>query len=245
VDVIAAPFDLNPSAARSVLLIHGFTGTPFEVRPLGEALAGRGLRAVGPLLAGHGADAAALNRTTWRDWLGAVAEVRDAIRPVALVGLSLGGLLALELARAQPDLAALCLLATPLWLSPARVFVARAAARFVASVPKIGGSDIRDRAVKAVFPSLNAFPLAALGSLLELMPLVRSHVPEITAPALILHGRRDHVAPFACAEELHARIGSRDKRFVPLSRSFHILPVDVERDHVAREVGGFIAERTS
>src|SRR5512143_863129 len=53
---------------RAALLIHGFTGTPYEVRPLAEHLAGRGLEVATPVLPGHGQDAAALNRTTWRDW---------------------------------------------------------------------------------------------------------------------------------------------------------------------------------
>jgi carboxylesterase len=247
VDVNPAAFDLaghgNAGAARAVLLIHGFTGTPYEMRFLGEALAARGLRAVGPLLPGHGADAAALNRTTARDWLAAVERARAAVAPVAIVGLSLGGLLALELARAHPELEALCVLGTPLWLPRTTVLLARTAARVARAVPKLGGSDIRDRGVKASFPSLAQFPLAALGSLIDFMPAVRARVPEITVPALVMHAERDHVAPFGCALELHDRLGAADKRFVALAQSFHIITVDVERDRVAREVGDFIMKR--
>jgi carboxylesterase len=247
VDVNARAFDLGSERERTVLLIHGFTGTPFEMRFLGERLAAAGLRAVGPLLPGHGSDAAALNRTTWRDWLGAMerelARLLSTGRPIAVVGLSLGGLIALELARTYPDLAALCVLAAPLWLPPATVLLARAAARVAGAVPKLGGSDIRDRVVKAAFPSLNQFPLAALRSLIDFMPRVRARVPEVTVPTLVMHAERDHVAPFACAPELYARLGAADKHFVALPRSFHIVTVDVERDRVAREVGDFILRR--
>ena len=55
--VVPGPYDLEPRGATTgdaVLCIHGLTGTPYEVRPLAEALADRGLRARGPLLAGHG-----------------------------------------------------------------------------------------------------------------------------------------------------------------------------------------------
>ena len=242
-DVNASPFDMNPSAARAVLLIHGFTGTPFEVRPLGEELAGRGLRAVGPLLPGHGADAAALNRTTWRDWLAAMERALAAVAPVAIVGLSLGGLLALELARAHPELSALCLLATPLWLPPTTVFLARAAARFARAVPKIGGSDIRDAPTKRTFPSHAQFPLAPLRSLMDLQARVRPRVRTIRTPALVMHADHDHVAPPACARELYEHLATRDKRLVRLPESYHIITVDVERDLVAREVGDFLDER--
>ena len=40
---------------RGVLCLHGLTGTPFEVRPLAEALGTAGYTVEVPLLAGHGA----------------------------------------------------------------------------------------------------------------------------------------------------------------------------------------------
>ena len=49
----AAPFNLG-DGADACLLLHGLTGAPSEVRPVGEALARAGFRAVGPLLPGHG-----------------------------------------------------------------------------------------------------------------------------------------------------------------------------------------------
>src|SRR5262249_35049292 len=90
VNVTATPVDLNPGAHRAVLLFHGFPGTPHEVRGVGASLAARGLRAVGPMLPGHGRDVAALNATTARDWLDAAARAFDAVRPVAVVGMSMG-----------------------------------------------------------------------------------------------------------------------------------------------------------
>src|SRR5271154_6266158 len=51
---LTAPFELGigPGAC---LLVHGFTGTPWDVRPLGEALAAGGFRVRGIPLPGHGA----------------------------------------------------------------------------------------------------------------------------------------------------------------------------------------------
>ena len=48
-----SPFDLIGGGSAAVLCLHGLTGTPYEVRPLGEALARAGIRAVGPALPGH------------------------------------------------------------------------------------------------------------------------------------------------------------------------------------------------
>jgi carboxylesterase len=247
----ASPFDLDRGGERGVLLLHGFTGTPFEVRPLGEALAARGITAVGPTLPGHGATPAALNATRWTDWLsGALAELaalRRRCARVAVCGLSLGGLLALELARRTPELRAVASLGAPLWL-PATITTAVRALRFVTrarllGIPKSGGSDIRDPVVKAGFPTMRELPLAALESLIDFQPRVRARLHEIKTPLLVIHADQDHVAPPACAPELMRRVASRDRRLVTLPESFHIVTVDVERERVAREVGDFISER--
>jgi carboxylesterase len=213
------------------------------MRGLGLELAARGLRAVGPLLPGHGDSAASLNATGWDDWRTAVERSFTELRPAAVVGFSMGGCLALELARRHPELRALCVLGAPLWLPRTTRLSARALARVADSVPKLGGSDIRDPAAKATFPALKRFPLAALGHLIAALPQVRAGVREVTVPTLVVHAWNDHVAPFACARELVETIGAADTRLVPLARSYHVLTVDVERDRVAREVGDFIMQR--
>lgn len=102
------------------LLLHGLTGSPAEVRPVGEALAAAGFRAVGPVLPGHGTTPDDLYTTTRADLLraaeSALLSLRGA-RRIFLCGLSVGGLLAIHLAARSwtreglPDLSALALLA--------------------------------------------------------------------------------------------------------------------------------------
>src|SRR5262249_60755178 len=96
-----SPFELRGDR-RGVLLLHGFTGTPFEVRSLGEALHARlGVTVSGPLLAGHGGSARALAATGWRDWeasaLSALVELRARCDGVVVAGLAVGCLLARRL----------------------------------------------------------------------------------------------------------------------------------------------------
>src|SRR4051812_50156606 len=62
---------------RGVLCLHGFTGTPFEVRPLAEALAGHGFTVIAPALAGHCGTVEELARTRWPDWLASAEAGRD------------------------------------------------------------------------------------------------------------------------------------------------------------------------
>ena len=104
--VDSGPFFFEAGSDAAVLLIHGFTGTPYEVRGLGLALAEAGITARGIRLPGH-ESSEALNCATRDDWRRAVRaaflDLKDRYRHVGVAGLSMGGLLSLDLA-ADPQL---------------------------------------------------------------------------------------------------------------------------------------------
>src|SRR5439155_1202803 len=208
---IAEGFALAGSRPLGCLLIHGFTATPDEMRPLGEALAARGFPVRAVRLAGHGTEVADLAGTRWTDWFASVAEGADRLRrdvpALAVAGMSLGALLALHLAAARPtEVAALVLCGTPLRLSGAGLrwlpLLARIPwiARRWATIPKPGGPDIADPAVRAASRSYRAMPLSAVLELLRFQAVVRGEIGRVTQPALLLHGRHDHSVPLANLE---------------------------------------------
>lgn len=98
---LTEPFHF-PGNSTGLLLIHGFTGSPSELRFLGERLAAQGFTVKGILLAGHGTVPEELAKKRWEDWLNdaenGVTELRTICTKVLAIGLSMGGLLALELA---------------------------------------------------------------------------------------------------------------------------------------------------
>src|SRR5215831_6705959 len=96
----AAPFNLG-DGPDACLLLHGLTGSPAEVRPVGEALAKAGFRAVAPLLPGHGTSPEDLYVVTRADLLAAARAALlglSGARRLYLCGLSAGALLAIHLA---------------------------------------------------------------------------------------------------------------------------------------------------
>ncbi len=239
------PFDFVGDGAIGAVLVHGFTGTPYEMQYLGEQLARAGVTVHGLRLPGHGTRVEELDRTTYRDWADAVEDAFDSLRlmcgQVAVVGQSLGGLLSLHLAAHRPDVAAVASLAAPLWLDglAGRVadWAARGALRWPA-IPKLARSDVRDKAVRRENPCYDEIPTKALGELARFMKLVGGELDQIRAPVLVLHGRRDHTAPVRCAARIAERTHAVRTRI--LERSYHLIATDVERDAVAAEVIDFL-----
>lgn len=98
-----------------VLLIHGFTGTTAELRPLGKHLHAEGYTVHAPLLKGHGVSPEKMACTTWVDWWVSAREgyerlKQEGCQQIVVMGLSMGGLLALKIAQYQPviGIATLC-----------------------------------------------------------------------------------------------------------------------------------------
>jgi carboxylesterase len=102
-------FALKGTLGKAVLLIHGMTGAPGEMKFLAKRLHRRGFSVAAPLLAGHGVDEANLLRTTWQDWLGSVREGYQALKAdhdeVYVAGICVGGALGLALAAEDPSVA--------------------------------------------------------------------------------------------------------------------------------------------
>ena len=243
---LAEPFDLVGDDDIGAVCVHGFTGTPYEMRYLGEQLSRAGISVDAPQLPGHGTTIDELDRTRWQDWVDAVERAVDAMRArtqrVVLVGQSLGGLLALYVASRRRHIARVAVLATPLWLAgiAGKLAPLLVRQRLVRALPKLGGSDVRDRRVRAENPCYPAIPFRALGELLAFMPIVDAALTDVTQPVLVLHAKHDHTAPVACAHRIAERTQAHRLRILP--RSFHLIAADVERDIVAAEVITFVRQ---
>ena len=86
----------------AVLLIHGLTGTPAEMRAVAKRLTKQGFSVMCPQLAGHCGSIGALKRSKWQDWYRTVEQAFEALKltheRVYVTGLSMGALMALKLA---------------------------------------------------------------------------------------------------------------------------------------------------
>jgi len=244
-----------PSPIRGVLCLHGFTGTPFEVQQIADALAAEGYAIGMPLLPGHGQDPFALEATHWKDWLAAAQAAFDELAArtpgrIAVVGFSMGGLLALQLAKASPErVAALAVLSAPLRLRRAQVGGIRLLGLIpprwrrgrLRAIPKSLGSDVAHPDLRGKTLGTPAMPLRSLQSLLQLMATARLDLGQVTAPTFVAHGRHDHTVPIADSEELAQRLGADVVERLWLENSFHLVGVDLDKQLLIEGISRFFA----
>jgi carboxylesterase len=249
----AAPF-FERRGRLGVLLLHGYSGSPDELRPMGQALAAAGYSVCGPRLAGHGGTPADLFGVTWRDWLASaeqgLAELRAHCDAVAVCGFSAGALLALHMA-AQKPLAGLILLAPALrirggallrltgllrhvmpWYYPlARADFANPAVR-AAVLDRAPHADLDDPAVVAAIRREAKVPVGSLFELSELQRVAQRSLPHVTTPTLIMQGRLDQTVDPRSAALVASGIAARDRRVVWFEHSGHQLPLEREREAI-------------
>jgi carboxylesterase len=238
-----SPFALGGvgEGGPAVLCLHGLTGTPWEVRPLGDALARAGFACLGPLLPGHGSDPRVLARVPRDAWLREAAQAFDSLAErhprVYAVGLSMGGLLTLRLC-AERAVRGAVVLAAPLRFGAGRRLMIELLAALRVSLPKTPG--IADPEARRVHPGSPRMPLPAVRELLRMQTEVEAALPRVQAPLRLIYSRADQTVSPEDAEQILQRVGSGERSVRYLERSNHVLPVDLEREEVARIAVDFL-----
>lgn len=238
------------SGRRCAVLLHGFAGTPPELRRLGEHLAARGWRVDGPLLAGHGTTPEDLARTRWQDWArsaaGAVERAAAECDEVVVAGQSMGGSLALHLAAHDTRIAAVATLAAPIWLSDWRlrvIFAAKYVQRWHTPDP-----DDVDLFLPEAVEELHSYGRRSTRSIHELTRLlrtVRGELAMVRQPVLVLHGERDRtVNPRNATDIARGLVCSREVEVGVYPRSGHAMSVDVDRDELNPRIAAWFERHT-
>lgn len=243
-----APFELG-RGEDACLLLHGFTGSPWDVRPLGEALAARGLYVRAIQLPGHGSTPEALLSVGHRDWERAATQALVSLRNhrrLFVAGLSMGALLSLKLAADYPErVHGLALIAPALRLKGPHMWLLKRLRHYrllewMKPWVRKTVTDLSDPATLAEAPLLPAFPSARLQDMWTLQDGAMESLPRVRCPALVAVAEQDHVVdPEGGRILARGLTASPQVRFISLKDGFHIIPRDKSGPLLASEVGDF------
>jgi carboxylesterase len=240
----AEPFYF-PGNSTGCLLIHGFTGAPTEMRPLGDFLAEKGYSVLGIRLSGHGTKMADIQRSHWQDWAGSVLDgwhlLQSSTDKIILMGLSMGGVLALYHASFLP-VQGVVSMSTPYQLEPdPKLALLPFLTRIIPHVSK-GKSDWHDPDAAKGHISYEKYPTRAIVQLTHLLQAMRISLPKVTVPALLMHAKGDLSVDPKNMNRIYQELGTTEenKEMVWLENSGHVLTRDLEKMTVFNNIHNFV-----
>ena len=257
-----------------VLLVHGITGSPAEMRPLARKLAAAGFTVACPQLAGHCSSLTSLKKTTWRDWYAsletALFTLREQCDTVFVSGLSMGALLALRLAARHPELVSgVATLSATFFYDGWNVprlrqkfllpLVIYSPLRFFLSYHEPSPYGIKDDRIRNVIDAVyqskteampekygySEFPGVTIRETFRLIRAVKRDLRSLVAPLLIVHSTEDDMASLENARFLAAGVSSPLIETYYLDDTYHVLTLDKRRDEVAARVAEFFTRLTA
>nr|WP_174505914.1 alpha/beta fold hydrolase [Acinetobacter sp. Marseille-Q1620] len=253
-----------------ILLVHGLTGTPNEMRGIARSFHQAGYSVYGAQLAGHCGDIEDLVNTRWEDWYTSVCQAADFLKQhtdeIFIAGLSMGALLSLKYASEHQVSGVISYSPTfqydgwsiPVWskiLAPVvlpavyHLNICRHQTFDEAEPYGIRNELLRARIVNAMHngdsseAGLPGNPWHSLYQLQRLSRDVRKNLLKITAPSLSLHAYDDDVAHRRNSQMVYERV-SGPKQIIWLNNSYHMITIDNDRKQVIEESLQFIGNHS-
>lgn len=205
---------------KACLIIHGFTGSPYEIEPLTEALRKQGYVVETPFLAGHGLDED-LQDVCWTDW---IRSAEEALKPMIgkyeelhVIGFSMGSLIAAYLTTKYPVNKLILLSPAIYYINYNQLFENMAAA-----IKKKFAGSVSDDFKRYVAKATNT-PLRSVIDFRRLTQQLTPYLQKITVPTLILQGKKDILVEPESADHAYNEIQSDNKKLLFLENSPHIM----------------------
>ncbi|ALM85199.1 carboxylesterase [Bordetella sp. N] len=251
-----------------ILLVHGLTGTPNEMRVLARGLNNQGYTVLAVQLAGHCGTLQDLVGTSWLDWLCSVRRGADVLARrvdrVFVGGLSMGAVLALALAQERPKQIAGVLALSPVfrhdgWSMPCYtklsfllpVFrwlgIGRHSVFFERAPYGIKDEALRSRVVAkmragdSVASGLPGNPWWSVIEMRKLSASVLRRMEALSVPCLVVHAKNDDIASVSNAFDIVSRARFAEVHLHLLNNSYHMITIDRERRQVIDRAVAFVA----
>ncbi len=238
----AETFLLQGNNGKAVLLLHGYTGTTSEMRPLGEYLCHKGYTVLCPRLPGHGTSVEDLQKTEASQWVAAsklaYAVLAKKYQKIYVAGLSMGALLAIVLA-ATEKVEKAAFLAAPIYVQDKRAPFLPILRYFIHYLPKYKRNY---QAMDKYCLAYDKMPTKPLTSLFALIKTCKNElVPKITVPCIIMQSKIEHTVAPKSAQYIYEHLATpkEQKRLLWLEKCGHILTLDCEHQLVFEQLADF------
>lgn len=252
---------LHDNCKRAVLMFHGLTGSPFEMRKFGNFLYDNDFDVFGVCLPGHGDRQKDIFTVQYQEWIDCAeqkfVELLEKYDEVYLSGLCLGAVISLAIAEKFPDkVNGIISLSTTLYLDGWRLpwysilmpIGLNTIFRYYYTYPECEPYGVKNEKTRATIKKIlsrpevgmDYYPMSAFYELLQLSSVVRPDLQKIIAPVLIIHSKEDDLTSVKSANEVYKKISSADKKLIILENSYHMVLYDNEKDFVFKKSVDFL-----
>lgn len=235
------PFSHITESDIGVLVIHGITSTTSSMQYLASKFADEGYNVELPGLAGHGTKWQDMNSIKYTDWIDdleeALTKLQKRSSKIFLCGLSLGGGLALFMAGKHPELNGLILINHAAKFTGPKFWFAPIIRKIIKSVPAVA-SDIKDPNSKEI--AYSRTPTNGAYEMLKMLKKMQKMLPNISQPVLVFKSKVDHIVPKLSVTYTMENIGSEDKELIWLENSYHVAPLDYDKELIAKKSIEFV-----
>ncbi len=242
----AEPFFI-PGGKIGCLLVHGFTGTPKEMRMLGDSLSQEKFTILAPRLAGHATSVEDITRSHWEDWVASVEDGLNLLKGCTekqfVMGLSMGGVLALITAARSAPTGVVTFSAPCALPGDPRAKYLPILKYFIRNVFK-GKPDWRNLEAAKNHVDYPYYPTPAILELKDLIDVMNSELGEVNVPALFVQSHQDKGIPAESLETLYNGVSSTDKSRFWVENSGHVVIREPERERIFEEVKKFVKRIT-
>lgn len=242
------PFFFLGTRQQAVLLIHGWTSVPYEVRRLGVFLNEHGYTVAGPMLPGHGTVPKDLENVPWTEWYDSMKKeylvLSENHEKVYIVGTSIGANIAVLIAEQYPETAGLVLLAMPFRFKIERV--TQGFARIMGWIKKYNKKfyppTFGSRTTITRLISYQSYPITSAFEAFELIKRSRLALKNVRQPVLAIQSSHDHMVVSNNLELIFQRLASERKTKRYVEKAYHTFVSDIKNGHVFEDILEFLEQ---
>ena len=237
---------------RAVLLFHGMTGSPFEMKKMGRALYDADFDVFCYCLPGHGTSPINIKTVRWEDWYSDSTvhykELTQKYDEVFLGGLCMGAVLALTIASEFKEVKGIISLSTTLFLDgwtipwynffmPLGLYTIL---RYYYSFPEREPYGLKNEVLRKKIAALQKrntealdnYPMSCIYELLKLSRFAQKNMHKVVSPVLLMHAKEDDLTSTKGSIFVYKNVSSSIRKYIELEDSYHLVVMDNERDFV-------------
>ncbi len=234
----------EPANTHAVLLLHGFTGSPLDLKKLTNFLKNQGCACYAPIYSGHGLGGEALIKTSvqawWQDALNAFEFLKNHdYAQISVIGHSMGGVFALRLAQ-EYTLSSVTTMCSPIQKRPVddlksrlinyaqeyKKFEQKQAVQIEQEVAEFAGSDF-----------------SLLDELSDFTAFTGQNLPKVNCPVQVLQGELDDKCYQDSANIIYEQVSSAIKEIKTYPNSGHMLMQEADHQQVFLDIAGFLINK--